>query len=182
MFFQKDQLNFYVTIMYMKDMLKLIIHVTVLSNQDDKLQKKNLQLKRKRKQSTDNLESVLHKVNHMINIFILMSFYMMKFHDDVSSDYQHFLDQRQFRKIDEQTQWIHVVLDRSQCEIIEIDYSVLDASMTKASFLSVNQLHVKVNLVANIINISFKVLKSVVKLVNEILIILKHDWSVKSLI
>ncbi len=54
--------------------------------------------------------------------------------------------------------------------------------MTKASFLSVNQLYVKVNLVANVAKISFEVLKSVVKLVNEILIILRHDRSVKILI
>jgi len=104
MFFQKDQSNFYVTTMYMKDTLKLMICITVLSDQDDKLQKKNLQLERKKEQLTDNLESVLHKVNHMIDILILMFLYMTKFHDDVSSDYQHFLDQRQFRKIDEQTQ------------------------------------------------------------------------------
>ncbi len=101
MFSQKDQSNFYVTMMYMKDTLKLMIHVTVLSNWDDELQKKNLQLKRKRKQLINNLESVLHKVNHMIDIFILMFLYMMKFHDNVNSDYQHFLDQKQFRKIDE---------------------------------------------------------------------------------
>ncbi len=86
---------------YTKDTLKLMIHVTVFNNQDDELQKKNLQLKRKKKQLTDNLENVLHKVNHMIDIFILMFLYMMKFHDDISSDYQHFLNQRQFRKIDE---------------------------------------------------------------------------------
>ncbi len=92
MFSQKDQSNFYITMMYMKDMFKLMICITVLSNQDDELQEKNLQLRRKRKQLTDNLESVLHKVNYMIDIFILMSLYMMKFHDDVSSDYQHFLD------------------------------------------------------------------------------------------
>ena len=104
MFSQKDQSNFYVTMMYMKDTLKLMIHVTVLSNRDDELQKKNLQLKRKRKQLINNLESVLHKVNHMIDIFILMFLYMMKFHYNVSSDYQHFLNQKQFRKIDEQTQ------------------------------------------------------------------------------
>ncbi len=54
--------------------------------------------------------------------------------------------------------------------------------MTKASFLSVNQLYVKVNLVADVAKISFEVLKSVVKLVNEILIILRHDQSVKILI
>ena len=47
--------------------------------------------------------------------------------------------------------------------------------MTKASFLSVNQLYVKVNLVADVAKISFEVLKSVVKLVNKILIILRHD-------
>ncbi len=47
--------------------------------------------------------------------------------------------------------------------------------MTRASFLSVDQLHVKVNLVANIADVSFKVLKNVVKLVNEILIILRHN-------
>jgi len=87
MFFQKDQSNFYVTTMYMKDMLKLIICITVLSDQDDELQEKNSQLKRKRKQLINNLESVLHKVNHMINIFILMFLYMIKFHDDMSSDY-----------------------------------------------------------------------------------------------
>ncbi len=87
MFFQKNQSNFYVTTMYMKDMLKLIICITVLSDQDDELQEKNLQLKRKRKQLINNLESVLHKVNHMINIFILMFLYMIKFHDDMSSDY-----------------------------------------------------------------------------------------------
>ncbi len=86
-FFQKDQSNFYVTTMYMKDMLKLMICITVLSDQDDELQEKNLQLKRKRKQLINNLESVLHKVNHMINIFILMFLYMIKFHDDMSSDY-----------------------------------------------------------------------------------------------
>jgi len=34
--------------MYIKDMLKLMICITVLSNQDDELQKKNLQLERKR--------------------------------------------------------------------------------------------------------------------------------------
>ncbi len=104
MFSQKNQSNFYITMMYMKDTLKLMIHVTVLSNWDDELQKKILQLKRKRKQLINNLESVLHKVNHMIDIFILMFLYMMKFHDNVSSDYQHFLNQKQFRKIDEQTQ------------------------------------------------------------------------------
>jgi len=87
MFFQKDQSNFYVTTMYMKDMLKLMICITVLSDQDDELQEKNSQLKRKRKQLINNLESVLHKVNHMINIFILMFLYMIKFHDDMSSDY-----------------------------------------------------------------------------------------------
>jgi len=54
--------------------------------------------------------------------------------------------------------------------------------MTRASFLSVDQLHVKVNLVANIANVSFKVLKSAVKLLNEISIILKHDRSIKILI
>ncbi len=54
--------------------------------------------------------------------------------------------------------------------------------MTKAPFLSVNQLYVKVNLVADVAKISFEVLKSVVKLVNKILIILRHDWSVKILI
>ena len=86
-FFQKDQSNFYVTTMYMKDMLKLMICITVLSDQDDELQEKNSQLKRKRKQLINNLESVLHKVNHMINIFILMFLYMIKFHDDMSSDY-----------------------------------------------------------------------------------------------
>jgi len=47
--------------------------------------------------------------------------------------------------------------------------------MTKASFLSVDQLHVKVNLIVNVAIILFKVLKSIVKLMNEILIILKHD-------
>jgi len=78
--------------MYMKDMFKLMICITVFSNQDDELQEKNLQLRRKRKQLINNLESVLNKVNYMIDIFILMSLYMMKFHDDVSSDYQHFLD------------------------------------------------------------------------------------------
>jgi len=87
MFFQKDQSNFYVTTMYMKDMLKLMICITVLSDQDDELQEKNSQLKRKRKQLINNLESVLHKVNHMINIFILMFLYMIKLHDDMSSDY-----------------------------------------------------------------------------------------------
>ena len=54
--------------------------------------------------------------------------------------------------------------------------------MTKASFLSVNQLHVKVNLVANITDVLFEVLKSVVKLMNEISIILRHDRSIKILI
>ncbi len=54
--------------------------------------------------------------------------------------------------------------------------------MTKALFLSVDQLHVKVNLIANIINVLFEVLKSIVKLMNEISIILKHDWSIKRLI
>ncbi len=182
MFFQKDQSNFYVTMMYTKDTLKLMICITVLSDQDDELQEKNLQLERKKEQLTDNFESVLHKVNHMINIFILMFLYTTKFHDDVSSDYQHFLDQRQFRKIDEQTQWIHVVLDRSQREIIKIDHSVLDALMTRASFLSVDQLHVKVNLVADIADVSFEVLKSAVKLMNEISIIFRHDRSIKILI
>ena len=118
----------------------------------------------------------------MIDIFILMSLYTMKFHDNISFDYQRFLDQRQFRKIDKQTQWIHVVLNRSQREIIKIDHSVLDASMTRASSLSVDQLHVKVNLIANVAIILFEVLKSAVKLVNEISIILKHDQSIKSLI
>jgi len=47
--------------------------------------------------------------------------------------------------------------------------------MTKASFLSVDQFHVKVNLVANVAIILFEVFKNVVKLMNEILIILKHD-------
>ncbi len=107
---------------------------------------------------------------------------MMKFHDDVSFDYQHFFNQKQFRKIDEQTQWIYVIFNESQCEIIKIDSSVLDALMTKASFLSVDQLHVKVNLIVNVAIILFKVLKSIVKLMNEILIILKHDWSIKRLI
>ncbi len=107
---------------------------------------------------------------------------MTKFHNDVNSDYQYFLDQKQFRKINEQTQWVHVVLDESQREIIEIDSSVFDASMTRASFLSVDQLYVKVNLVANVAIISFKVLKSVVKLMNEISIIFKHDQSIKKLI
>ncbi len=101
MFFQKDQSNFYIIMMYMKNMLKLMIHITVFSDWNNELQKKNLQLERKRKQSINNLENVLYKVDYMINILILMSFYMMKFHDDVSFDYQHFLNQRQFRKIDE---------------------------------------------------------------------------------
>ncbi len=101
MFSQKDQSNFYIMMMYMKDTLKLMICITVLNDWDDKLQKKNLQLERKKKQLIDNLESVLHKVNHMINIFILMFLYMMKFHNNVSFDYQHFLNQKQFRKIDE---------------------------------------------------------------------------------
>ena len=100
---------------------------------------------------------------------------MTKFHNDVNSDYQHFLDQKQFRKINEQTQWVHVVLDESQREIIEIDSSVFDASMTRASFLSVDQLHVKVDLIANVAIILFEVLKSIIKLVNKISIILKHD-------
>ncbi len=37
MFSQKNQSNFYVMTMYMKNMLKLTIRVTVLSDQDDEL-------------------------------------------------------------------------------------------------------------------------------------------------
>ncbi len=54
--------------------------------------------------------------------------------------------------------------------------------MIKALFLSVDQLYVKFNLVTDVTKILFEVLKSVVKLMNKILIIFKHDQSIKILI